>query len=316
MKYFLIILISFTTFYFVIYTYGDKEVPKKSLEYPTNTVTIICPYGAGGSTDSTGRALLKEVVRITGDSYILENIAGISGTVGSGVVADSLSDGYTLLFAPSDPLTTQPNKLDLSYSLDSFITIAGFSFETNVIAVRSDSPWKTIDDLIKEDGVIDRGHSGIGGISHTCLELFFNQSKLKYRDIPFESGTLAIEALLEGELDVVAGTPGPMVPYFQSGELRALALASDHRIEYFPGVPTLVEKGFDIIVTVDWFLLAPKGTPQEIIDILRKTFMEAADSEGFKSFVQNRGQSLSIRDGSVMRAKIERDYEMYKEILQ
>lgn len=287
-----------------------------SISYPERPVTVVVPYGAGGSTDATCRALVAELVKNTGDSYIVENIAGISGTVGTTEVANANPDGYTILFAPSDPLTTQPNKLDLPYDLDSFITVAGFSFESNAIAVRSDSPWKTIDDLINEKGVIDRGHSGLGGISHTCLELFFSQAGLEFRDIPYESGTLAIEACVDGYVDVVGGTPGPMVKYFESGELRALALASEDRIEYFPGVPTLKEKGFDIIVTVDWFLLAPLGTPEEIITTLKESFSEAARSEGFNTFIRNRGQSLLIRDGETMKAKIQRDYEMFKEILQ
>lgn len=301
----------------VLYSTGNNEVQEtEEMVYPKNPVTVIVPYAPGGSTDSTCRALVNELIDITGDSYLVENIAGISGTVGTTEVANATPDGYTVLFAPSDPLTTQPNKLDLPYTLDSFITVAGFSFETNAIAVRSDAPWLTIDDLLKETKVIDRGHSGLGGISHTSLELFFDQAGLEYRDIPYESGTLAIEACLKGNVDIVGGTPGPMVKYFESGEMRALALASEERIDYFPGVPTLKEKGFDIVVTVDWFLLAPLNTPPEIITKLANDFSEAARSEGFNNFIKNRGQSLNIRDGETMRAKIQRDYDMFKAILQ
>lgn len=301
---------------FTFFSCGNKENPNVEKDYPNKPITVIVPYAEGGSTDSTARVLIAEVERITGDTYNVENIAGISGTVGSAVVAESPADGYTLLFAPSDPLTTQLNKLDLPYNLDSFVTVAGFSFETNAIAVRADSPWKTIEDLINEKAVIDRGHSGLGGISHTCLEMLFSQAGLEFRDIPFESGTLAIDALLKGHVDVVGGTPGPMVQYFESGEMRALALASEERIDYFPRVPTLVEKGFDIVVTVDWFLLAPKGTSQEIITLLSTISREAAKSEEFNTFIQNRGQSLLIRDGETMRAKIQRDYEMFQKVLQ
>lgn len=300
----------------IIYGKADDELLSENISYPDRSVNIVIPYGKGGSTDSTAKALISEVEQISTMSFNVNNISGISGTVGTEYVALAKPDGYTLLFSPSDPFTTQPNILDLSYSLDDFITVAGFSFETNVIAVRADSYWKSIDDLINEKGVLDRGHSGLGGISHTSLDLFFNKAKLDYRDVPFESGLLAVYALLNNEIDVIAGTPGPMIPYFESGKLKALALASNDRIEYFKDVPTLKEKGFDIVVTVDWFLLTPKNTPQNIVNILKKYFMEAANREGFRIFVKSRGQSLSVRDGDSMTEKIQADYDMFKNILQ
>lgn len=106
-----------------------------------------------------------------------------------------------------------------------------------------------------------------------------------------------------------------MVPYINSGEMRILAIASDERTEMFPDVPTFKEQGFDLTFSVDWFLLAPAGTPDEIVKILEKASMEAANSDAFKSFVNERGQQLLIRDGETMKAKIKKDYEMYKAIL-
>jgi tripartite-type tricarboxylate transporter receptor subunit TctC len=297
---------------------GQQEGSGDSASYPSKPVKVIVPYGAGGGTDLTGRILMKEVETSLGESFNVENISGASGTVGTTVASTSAPNGYTLLFAPSDPMTTQPNKLDLPYNLDSFEYIAGFSAETSVLAVREDSPWKTLDDLLAEGGtdrVINRGHSGVGGISHILLDQFFKQTNVKVRDIPFEGGALAIAALLGNHIDVIGGTAGAMVPYIESGELRILAAASEERSEMFPDVPTFNELGFDLTVSVDWFLLAPKGTPADIIKILETASMEAANSDAFKSFVEKRGQQLLVRDGATMKAKINKDFEMYKAIL-
>lgn len=309
------VLVFIATMSFGIYANGQKEGAVDAV-YPSKVVKVIVPYGAGGGTDSTGRLLMKEIEQITGESFNVENIAGASGTVGSTVVANAPADGYTLLFAPSDPLTTQPNLLNLPYTLDSFVTIAGFSANASVLAVRSDSKWNTIEDLMNEDKVIDRGHSGVGGISHICLSQFFDQANLEYRDIPFEGGALAIAALLGGHIDVVAGTAGAMIPYIESGEMRVLVVASEERTEMFPEIPTFIEKGFDISASVDWFLLAPKGTPEAIVKTLEKVSMEAASTEKFKEFVKGRGQELLVQDGAKMEAKIKKDYEMFKKILQ
>lgn len=297
---------------------GQQEGSGDSAAYPKKPVKVIVPYGAGGGTDLTGRILMKEVESALGESFNVENISGASGTVGTTVASTSKPDGYTLLFAPSDPMTTQPNKLDLPYDLDSFEYVAGFSAETSVIAVRVDSPYKTLEDLLavaNTDTVIDRGHSGVGGISHILLDQFFKQTDIKVRDIPFEGGALAIAALLGNHIDVVGGTAGAMVPYIESGELRILAAASEERSDMFPDVPTFKELGFDLTISVDWFLLAPKGTPADVIKTLETASMEAANSEAFKAFVSERGQQLLVRDGATMEAKIRKDFEMYKAIL-
>jgi tripartite-type tricarboxylate transporter receptor subunit TctC len=262
---------------------------------------------------------MKEVEVILGQSFNVENISGASGTVGSVIAANAAADGYTLLFTPSDPMVAQPHKLDVPYSLDSFESIAGFSAEPSVIAVRSDSKWKTLDELIadgRNGTVFSRGHSGVGGINHICLEMFFDQADIKTKDIPFDGGALAIAALLGGHIDVVGGTAGAMVPYIESGELRVLAVAADERTDIFPDVPTYREKGFDITVGVDWFLFAPKGTPVEVIKILEKASMEAAASDAFKNFVKERGQQLLIRDGKTMMSKIEKDFQIFKVMLK
>ena len=300
---------------FYSFAAGQEE---ENEAYPNKPVKVICPYGAGGGTDLTGRVLIKEVENILGQPFNVENITGASGTVGSTIVSTAPADGYTLLFSPSDPMTTQPNKLDLPYDIDSFECIAGFSAEASVLAVREDSPWDSLDDLLAEANtgkVINRGHSGIGGINHLCLQEFFNQTDIAVRDVPFEGGALAIAALLGNHIDVVGGTAGAMVPYIESGEMRILAIASDERTEMFPDIPTFKEQGFDLTFSVDWFLLAPAGTPEDVIKTLESAAMKAAESDAFKAFVEERGQQLLIRDGATMEAKIKKDYEMYKEIL-
>lgn len=175
----LVILIILSMVSFYGFAAGQEEEGEDS--YPNNPVKVICPYGAGGGTDLTGRVLIKEVENILGSPFNVENITGASGTVGSTVASNARPDGYTLLFSPSDPMTTQLNKLQLPYSLDSFEYVAGFSAEASVIAVREDSPWDSLEDLLAEADtgrVINRGHSGVGGINHLCLQEFFKMTDI------------------------------------------------------------------------------------------------------------------------------------------
>lgn len=286
--------------------------------YPTKPVKVIVPYGAGGGTDLTSRVLMKEVGNILGESFNVENVPGASGTIGAAVAASAVPDGYTVFFTPSDPIVAQPNIVDVPYNLDDFKAVAGFSAETSALAVRADSPWETLEDLLEEENsnnVIDRGHSGVGGISHICLESFFGQTDIQVRDVPFDGGALAIAALLGGHIDVVGGTAGAMMPYIESDEIRILAIAADERSEMYPDVPTFKEKGFDISVCVDWFMLVPKDTPDEIVEVLEKNTMEAANSDPFKEFVKERKQQLIIRNGEEIMEKVKSDFEIFNKML-
>ena len=141
--------------------------------YPNKPITIIVPYGAGGGTDTTGRFLAKEAEKHLPQPIAVINRSGASGTVGTAEAAAAKPDGYTLYFGASDALVTTPHSLKVPYSVDSFRGIVGVSYAPSSIAVRTDSPWKTLDDLIAEKSkatVINRGHSGAGGVHHTLLK--------------------------------------------------------------------------------------------------------------------------------------------------
>ena len=233
-------------------------------EFPSKPITVIVPYGAGGGTDTTGRFLANAAEQYFSQPIAVINRSGASGTVGTAEAAAAAPDGYTLYFGASDALVTTPHSLKVPYSVDDFRGIVGVSYAPSSIAVRTDSPWETLDDLLAEQGtdtVIDRGHSGAGGVHHTLLKSLFLETGIKFRDIPFQGGAKTIAALRGGHVDLIGGTPGAMVASIEAGETRILALSSPDRLDAFPGVPTFKEKGLDIVATVEWYLLAPKDTP-------------------------------------------------------
>ena len=161
-------------------------------DFPNKPITVIVPYGAGGGTDTTGRFLANEAEKHFSQPITVVNRSGASGTVGTAEAAAANPDGYTLYFGASDALVTTPHSLKVPYSVDDFRGIVGVSFAPSSIAVRTDSPWETLDDLLAEAGtdtVIDRGHSGAGGVHHTLLKSLFAETGIKFRDIPFQGGS-------------------------------------------------------------------------------------------------------------------------------
>ena len=286
--------------------------------FPNKPITVIVPYGAGGGTDTTGRFLANEAEEYLSQPIAVINRSGAGGTVGTAEAAAAAPDGYTLYFGASDALVTAPHSLKVPYSVDDFRGIVGVSYAPSSIAVRTDSPWETLEDLLAEkdtDTVIDRGHSGAGGVHHTLLKTLFLETGIKFRDIPFQGGSKTIAALRGGHVDLIGGTPGAMLASVDAGETRILALSSPERLDAFPGVPTLKEKGLDIIATVEWYLLAPKDTPDEVVAILEEAFLKAASSDEFKAFTVTRKQESLVRNGEEIMAKLRSDSEYFGEII-
>ncbi|MEJ6689989.1 MAG: tripartite tricarboxylate transporter substrate binding protein [Paracoccaceae bacterium] len=287
-------------------------------DFPNKPITIIVPYNPGGGTDTTGRFLANEGEKYFSQPVTVVNRSGASGTVGTAEAAAAKPDGYTLYFSASDALVTTPHSLKVPYSVDDFRGIVGVSFAPSSIAVRTDSPWETLEDLLAEAGtdtVIDRGHSGAGGLHHTLLKALFSETGIKFRDIPFQGGSKTIAALRGGHVDLIGGTPGAMVAAVEAGEVRVLALSSPTSLAAFPGVPSFKEKGLDIVATVEWYLLAPKDTPDEIVAILEEGFMKAASSDEFKAFTVTRKQESLVRNGADIMTKLKADSEFFGKII-
>jgi len=289
-------------------------------EYPIKPITVIVPYGPGGGTDLTARVLAKEAEKYIDQAFVVINRDGASGTIGATEAALAKPDGYTIFFAPTDPLCTKPHQMEkLQYTLDDFRGVMGACYEPSSLAVSVDSPWKTLEDLVAEKDtgrVINRAHSGIGGVHHTLLTIFFDEVGLKYRDIPFEGGSDALTALRGGHIDVLGGTPGAMISSIEAGEVRLLALSAPERLDLFPDTPTFKEKGYNIVATVEFFMLAPKETPDEIVDFLEELFIKAANSDKFKEFTTNLRQQLYIRTGEEIMQKLQKDYQMFGKIIK
>ena len=290
-----------------------------AVDYPTRPVRVLVGYGPGGGNDLTSRLLMDEVSEILGQPFRVENIPGASGTVAATIASKADPDGYEIFFTVTDTTAVQPNLIDVDFSLDDFRGIAGFSYQPTALAVRADSPWETLDDLLAEADtgkVINRGHSGVGGVAHIFLEMFFPQTDLDSNDVPFDGGAVAISNLLGGHVDVVAGTPGAMVPYMESEELRLLGIAADERSAHFPEVPTFKEYGFDLSVGVDFFMVAPADTPDEIVQTLEAAVLEAAKSDAFKAFVDERRQDHILRSGDEILDKVKQDQALFGEMLE
>jgi tripartite-type tricarboxylate transporter receptor subunit TctC len=257
--------------------------------YPSKPVTLIVPFPPGGVADIVGRPFAEALSRELKTPVVIENKAGAGGGIGMGFVAKAKPDGYTLLLALSSiSILPEADKvLDRAplYQLDHFTPIARLTADPTVLAVRTDSPWRTlqefVDDARKRPGAITYGSSGNYGTMHMPMEMFAHAAKAKLLHVPFTGGGPAVVALLGGQVDALSTGPSTVLQHVKAGKVRVLASWGDHRLQSLPEVRTLTESGFDAVFFQWSALFAPAGTPEPVVARLRDAARIAAADPRF-----------------------------------
>ena len=257
--------------------------------YPSKPITLIVPFPPGGVADIVGRPFADSLSRELKTPVIIENKAGAGGGIGMGLVAKAKPDGYTLLLALSSiSILPEADKVigrTPLYQLDQFTPIARLTADPTVLAVRAESPWKTLSEFVadarKRPGAISYGSSGNYGTMHVPMEMFAQSASIKLLHVPFTGAGPAVVALLGGNIDAVASGPSTVIPHVKAGKLRVLASWGDKRLVSLPDVATLGESGFDAVFFQWSALFAPAGAPEPVIAKLREAARVAAADARF-----------------------------------
>jgi tripartite-type tricarboxylate transporter receptor subunit TctC len=242
--------------------------------WPSKTVRFVVPFPPGGATDVAARAVSDKLTQALGQQVVIDNRAGASGAIGAGEVARAAPDGYTILFA-ADPVTTLHLVMkSVSYdTLRDFAPITQVTTQPLAIAVHSSVPAKNIQELIAlvkaNPGKYSFAHSGIGTGQHLSGELFKKLAGIDMLHVPYKGGGPAVQDLVAGQVPIAVLGSTPLIPHHKSGRIRILAFTSKDRFPTMPEIPTLHESGFPGFDTGQWLgLLAPRGTPPEVINVL------------------------------------------------
>jgi tripartite-type tricarboxylate transporter receptor subunit TctC len=253
-----------------------------SAEYPEKPIRLIVPFAQGGATDTVGRMIATPLEQKLGQPVIVVNQPGAGGAVGIANMVQARPDGYTLAVGANDSISARPLMTESGYTIDDIEPIAMVADGPIGIAVRSDSPYQTIDDLIAamKAGTVNWSSPGAGTGPHLATEAFLDKAGLEAAHVNSASAKEALLKVLSGEVVFVAATGSnfPSMISESSGGIRALALMAEERWDRLPDVPTFREQGHDMIAT-QWFgLVAPKGTPKEVIDVLAEEVRVILDS--------------------------------------
>jgi tripartite-type tricarboxylate transporter receptor subunit TctC len=254
--------------------------------YPKGPVTIIVPFSAGGSVDIVARSVAQALQEKLRQPFVVESRPGASSKIGTAYVARSRPDGYTLLLFSGSYLVNPSTYKDLTYdTLKDFEPIGMLGENANVLVVNPKVAGN-LDELIKRakssPGKLTYGSAGTGGPLHLAAELFKNAAKVDIVHVPYKGTSAMFPDLVSGIIDSAVVSIPSGLPFIKSGRVKALAVTGAERAPSLPDVPTMTESGIALQTAVPYGLVAPAGTPREIIDRLNKALAEILDSQAIK----------------------------------
>jgi tripartite-type tricarboxylate transporter receptor subunit TctC len=250
--------------------------PAQSQAWPQRPVRIVVAYAAGGNTDIIARIIAQRLGEVFGHQFVVENRPGAAGAIAADAVARSPADGYTLFMASLGEIAIVPAVTKTSYDpLKDFAPISNIGTNPFVMVVHPSIPANNVAEFVNfaraSPDQLSYSVAGLGSLSHLSMVLFQKRAGLDMIPVMYRGGTAPLTDVIAGHVKIFFANLSVVVPYATSGALRLLAVTSEKRATQIPNVPTFIESGFPGFKTLLWTgLMAPAGTPKEIIDRIAK----------------------------------------------
>jgi tripartite-type tricarboxylate transporter receptor subunit TctC len=291
--------------------------------YPDKPVTLVVPFPPGGSTDYIARAIAPKLQEKLGGSFIVDNKAGATGTIGAAYVKRAPADGYTLFVSSLGPFVITPHLIKSSQydPLKDFDLLTVAVQAPNVLVVPAASPYKSVADVVaelkKNPRKMSFASSGNGSSDHLTAVLFWQETGTEGVHVPYKGGGPAMNDLLGGQVDASFQNINAVVQQVNGGRLRALAVTADKRSPLLPQVPTLAELGIKGVDVYSWqAVAAPKGLPADIKAKLHAAIVSALNDEGIKSKLLAQGFEI-VANTPEQFAKFEAaEYARWKKVIE
>ena len=279
---------------------GDTQQQTK-LDWPKKTITVICPYSAGGGSDLMSRAVADELAKRLGVSVVVDDKPGGSGSIGMQLLAASKNDGYTLILTACGACTLSPWLNDVTYTDESFAPICQVSASPSFICVRKDSGITTFDELVEKakanPGTITVGTSGAGSSHHiglAALGLGLADDANLFQHIAYGGGAEAVTNLLGGHVDATATIWSEVSAYVESGDFIPLFCNGPETPEFAGDLPCAADSDLTSDGGTWYAFAAPAGTDQAIVDLLETTILDImAQPETVQTF-ENLGNPVVL----------------------
>ena len=250
--------------------------------YPTRPIRLVVPYAPGGVSDITGRIVAQKMTELLGQPMVVENRAGAGGMVGTGSVAKSEPDGYTIVLSSLSAYAIGPRlvKAPLYDPVRDFTPIAAVALAPTILTINTALPLQNLKELIAfaraNPGKLTYGSSGIGSVAHISAEVLRASTGIELLHVPYKSAAQAYPDMIAGSVSMVFDALPSAIQYIRSGKARPIAMMSDRRASLVPDVPTFAEAGYPEATLRLWVgLHGPANLPVAIVQKLNETAARA-----------------------------------------
>lgn len=291
--------------------------------WPSKAVTLVVPFPPGGSTDQVARAVGPLLTDKLKQSFLVDNKAGATGTIGATFVKRAPADGSTFLVTSLGPLVIVPHLLKgMQFDpLKDFDPITVAVQSPNVLVVHPNSPFKSLADVVAfnkaNPGKMTFASAGNGSSDHLTAELFWQQIGVKGIHVPYKGGAPAHTDLMGGQVDASFQNVNSVLQYIKGGKMRALAVTSTKRSPVLPDVPTMAEAGVANVEVTSWqAIVAPKGLPADVREKAHAAFVEALNSPKVKDQFTSIGFEMVANTPAEFAAFQQKEYAKWKQVIE
>jgi tripartite-type tricarboxylate transporter receptor subunit TctC len=293
------------------------SVGTASAEFPERSITMVVPFGAGGNTDAVARAFQQDFSNALGGAEIVvKNVSGAAGTIGTAEAAAAEPDGYTIGVIPIGPLTTQPHLRKLPYDADSWSYVCNITQNPTMFLVSADSPFNSLADVKAElaanPGKYVYGSAGPGTIPHLAMAASMKGMGVEAKHLPDKGTADAMKSMASGTIQFFADPPLVLSRF----DVKALASFTDDRLAAYPDVPTMKEEGYPLNFSIWVGIVAPKGTPDDVIKTLSDACGEATKGPNFTDVTSKAGTNVEFMDSATFADFVASEYEKNGTILE
>jgi tripartite-type tricarboxylate transporter receptor subunit TctC len=292
-------------------------------DWPQKSVTMVVPFPPGGSTDQVARAIGPRLTEKFKQSFLVDNKAGATGTIGATFVKRAAPDGSTFLVTSLGPLVIVPHLIKgLQYdALNDFDLITVAVASPNILVVPANSPHKSVADVIAYEkanpGKMTFASAGNGSSDHLTAELFWQQTGTTGIHVPYTGGAPAHTDLMGGQVDASFQNINAVAQYIKGGKMRALAITSPKRSPIFPDVPTLAEAGVKNVEVASWqAIVAPKGLLPAVRDKAHAAFVEALNDPKVRDQFTSIGFEIVANTPAQFAEFQQKEYARWKKVIE
>lgn len=296
------------------------SAPAFGADFPVRPVTYIIGWETGGGSDLVSRVLCAEAEKFLGQPIVIVNKPGGSGAKAYVEISKAKPDGYTI-GNTTGTISTHKFMGVIPIGQEAFEVVITFNSDPGGLWVKKDAPWKDLKELIedarKHPDTITVAASNPGSITRLGLQLLELREDVKFKIASQAGGEAKGPSLVAGgHVDACQAAPVTAKSLYDAGEIRPMGVMSEVRVEAFPEIPTFMEQGYDVVMHNTRQILAPKGTPKEVVAKLYSAFKSAAESETFKKFMNESGSMILTWDQAKSTEFLEGQDAQFKELLQ